>query len=188
MAAATRERALEAAVELLGTEGIRALSHARVDARAGLPAGSTSNWFRTRRSLLAGVVEWMAERERAEFDPAFMPVPHGADALIAMLIAGLETQTGPHAVRTRARYALFLELAADPDLAEPLRHQRREFERLSERLVTDAGVPEPVTSARALMALSDGLVFHRLTVDPTLELRPPIERAVRALVRGADLG
>ena len=188
MAATTRERALEAAVELLGTEGIRALSHARVDARAGLPAGSTSNWFRTRRSLLAGVVEWMAERERAEFDPAFMPVPHGADALIAMLIAGLEMQTGPHAVRTRARYALFLELAADPDLVEPLRHQRREFERLGERLVADAGVPEPVTSARALMALSDGLVFHRLTVDPTLELRPPVERAVRALVRGADLG
>jgi DNA-binding transcriptional regulator YbjK len=31
--AATRERALEAAVELLGTEGVRALSHARVDAR-----------------------------------------------------------------------------------------------------------------------------------------------------------
>jgi DNA-binding transcriptional regulator YbjK len=182
MAATTRERALEAAVELLGTEGIRALSHARVDARAGLPAGSTSNWFRTRRSLLAGVVEWMAERERAEFDPAVMSVPRGADALIAMLIAGLELQTGPQAMRTRARYALFLELAA------PLRHQRREFERLSEQLVTDAGVPEPVPSARALMALSDGLVFHRLTIDPTLELRPPIERAVRALVRGADLG
>ena len=37
-------------------EGVRALSHARVDERAGLPPGSTSNWFRTRRALLGGVV------------------------------------------------------------------------------------------------------------------------------------
>lgn len=37
-----------------------------------------------------------------------------------------------------------------------------------ERLVTAAGLPEPEPSARALMALSDGLVFHRLTIDPTL--------------------
>ena len=73
MPAATRERALQAAVELLGAEGVRALSHARVDERAGLPPGTTSNWFRTRRALLGGVVDWIAERERADFDPAAMP-------------------------------------------------------------------------------------------------------------------
>ena len=32
MPAATRERALEAAVDLLGEQGVRALTHARVDA------------------------------------------------------------------------------------------------------------------------------------------------------------
>jgi hypothetical protein len=31
------------------------------------------------------------------------------------------------------------------------------------------------------MALSDGLILHRLTVDPELDVRPAIERAVRAL-------
>jgi DNA-binding transcriptional regulator YbjK len=67
MPAGTRERGLDAAVELLGAEGVRALTHARVDERAGLPPGSTSNWFRTRRALLGGVVDWIAERERADF-------------------------------------------------------------------------------------------------------------------------
>jgi hypothetical protein len=33
------------------------------------------------------------------------------------------------------------------------------------------------------MALSDGLLLHRLTVDPELDLRPAIERAVRALAK-----
>ena len=181
MPAATRERALEAAVELLGAEGVRALTHARVDDRAGLPPGSTSNWFRTRRALLGGVVDWMADRERADFDPAAMPAISGVDELIEGLCAMVEMQTGPFAGRTRARYALFLELAGDPELGESLLRQRREFERWTERIVTAVGFADPIPAARALMALGDGLMLHRLTVDPTLEMRPAIERAVRAL-------
>ena len=136
MPAATRQRALEAAVELLGANGVRALTHARVDERAGLPPGSTSNWFRTRRALLAGVVDWIAEHERTDFDPAAMPAITGLDGLIEGLCAMAKVQTGPFAARTRARYALFLELAGDPELGEPLRRQRREFERWTE-LVAD---------------------------------------------------
>lgn len=183
MPAATRDRGLEAAVELLGAEGVRALSHARVDRRAGLPPGSTSNWFRTRRALLAGMVDWIAERERADFDPAVMPPITGLGGLIDGLCAMTELQTGRFAARTRARYALFLELAGDPELAEPLRRQRREFERWTEQLVIAVGIADPVPTARALMALADGLLLHRLTVDSGLEMRPAIERAVHALAR-----
>ena len=63
----TKVRVLEAAVELLGTEGLRALTHARVDAQAGLPKGSTSNYFRTRAQLLIGVNDWISS--------AIWPVP-----------------------------------------------------------------------------------------------------------------
>ena len=181
----TKERALDAAVELLGAEGVRALSHARVDARAGLPAGSTSNWFRTRRALLAGVVDWMAKRERADFDPSGFPVVSDVRGLIDGLCGMVEMQTGPSAARTKARYALFLELASDPELGAPLRRQRHEFERWTEQLVTTAGIPDPVPAARALMALGDGLMLHRLTVDPALDMRPAVERAVRALMATA---
>src|SRR3954447_5202551 len=110
MPAATRGRSLAAAVELLGVEGVRALSHARVDERAGLPPGSTSNWFRTRRALLAGVVDWISEHERTDLDPAATAPITGLDGLIQGLCAMAEAQTGPFAARTRARYALFLEL------------------------------------------------------------------------------
>ncbi|MBN0041823.1 TetR family transcriptional regulator [Cellulosimicrobium cellulans] len=181
MAAATRERALDAAVEVLGTDGVRALSHARVDRRAGLPPGSTSNWFRTRRALLAGVVDWIAERERADFDPGSMPEIAGVDGLVDGLCAMTEVQAGPFATRTRARYALFLELAGDAELGEPLRQQRHAFERWTERIVVSVGIPDPVPATRALMGLCDGLLLHRLTVDPGLDLRPAVERAVRAL-------
>ena len=181
MPASTRERALEAAVDLLGADGVRALSHARVDERAGLPPGSTSNWFRTRRALLGGVVDWIAVRERADFDPAAMAAITGPDGLIEGLCAMVELQTGAFALRTRARYALFLELAGDLELGEPLQQHRREFERWTETIVTAVGISDPVPATRALMALADGLLLHRLTVDPELDLRAAIERAVRAL-------
>lgn len=182
MPPATKERALETAVQLLGAEGVRALSHARVDDRAGLPPGSTSNWFRTRRALLAGVVDWIAERERADFDPEGMPAITGPDELIEGLSVMTELQAGPFATRTRARYALFLELSGDPELGEPLRRQRREFERWTEQMTIAVGIADPVPATRALMALGDGLLLHRLTVDPDLDMRPAIERAVRALL------
>ncbi|WP_313663661.1 TetR family transcriptional regulator [Cellulosimicrobium cellulans] len=181
MAAGTRDRALVAAVEVLGADGVRALSHARVDRRAGLPPGSTSNWFRTRRALLAGVVDRIAEQERADFDLGAPPAITGVDALVDGLCAMTEAQSGPFAARTRARYALFLELSGDPELGEPLREQRRAFERWTERIVAAVGIADPVPATRALMALGDGLLLHRLTVDPGLDLRPAIERAVRAL-------
>ena len=183
MAAATRERALEASVDLLGTQGVRALSHARVEDRAGLPAGSTSNWFRTRRALLAGVVDWIAERERADFAAASVPAVTGPDDLAEGLIRMIETESGPFASRTRARYALFLELAGDAELLGPLRRQRQEFERWTERIVTDAGIPDPAPATRALMALAEGLLLHRLTVDQALDIRPLMTRAVHGLAR-----
>ena len=69
----TRERALGAAVRLVGEQGVRALTHARIDAEAGLPKASTSNWFRTRDALVAGVVVSIAEQERADLTAAMAP-------------------------------------------------------------------------------------------------------------------
>ena len=143
MPAATRARALKAAVELVGAEGIRALSHARVDARASLPPGSTSNWFRTRRALLVGIVDWIAEHERADLGPAVVPTITELEELVEGLCAVVELQTGPFAARTRARFALFLELAGDPELGEPLRRQRHEFERWTEQMMIALGIADP---------------------------------------------
>ena len=178
--ASTRDRALDAALELVGEQGIRALTHARVDERAGLPKGSTSNWFRTRDALVAGVVAWLAETERAEFAATEAPPVETPEQLVEALSSMIAFQTGPRASRTRARYALFLEGAGDPDLLEPLLTQRRIFVEWTAALLARIGARTPDEAVRALMAAGDGLVLHRVTVDPDAEIRPVIERAVRA--------
>jgi len=168
-------------VDLVGTEGIRALTHGRVDAAASLPPGSTSNHFRTRAALLAGVIDWIAESERAE---GGSPDPITTEqGLTEMLIRVMEIESGPRAARTRARYALFLE-AVDDDAVTPLRAQRRIFEEWVRSLLTQIGGPEAAERAPLLMAACDGLLLHRITVDPEARVKASVALAVASAVHG----
>lgn len=174
----TRERALIAAVRLVGEQGVRALTHARVDAEAGLPKGSTSNWFRTRDALVSGVVSWIAELERADLAAAVAPARTREDVVDAFCRL-LENLTGRDAVRTRARYALFFEMTASPDAHAPLRAQRSEFEAWTRDLLAGLGAQHPDTAARAFLAFAAGLIVNRLTVDPAAPLRPIVATALQ---------
>jgi DNA-binding transcriptional regulator YbjK len=176
----TRQKALAAALELLGEQGIRALTHARVDERAGLPKGSTSNWFRTRDALVSGVITWIAESERADFAKGGATAIATPDQLIDALSGFITAQTEALAGRTRARYTLFLEGMNDPELLGPLLDQRALYVEWTTGLLANIGAAAPVDAARTLMAAAEGLVFHRLTIDPRAAVRPVVERAVRA--------
>lgn len=178
----TRTRALDAAVALVGEQGVRSLTHARVDERAGLPKGSTSNWFRTRHALVAGVTAWIAESERADFASAATTAPANAEELIDAFCAMIAAETGPVATRTRARYAMFLEGVSDPVLLAPLLAQRAAFEEWMRSLLAGIGVTPEDDVTRATMAGLEGVVLHRLTVDPNAEVRPVVTRIVRAAV------
>lgn len=171
----TRTRALNAAIDVVGDEGVRALTHARVDAAAGLPRGSTSNHFRTRAALVAGVIAHIAERERAD---AGAPDIRTEAQLTAALTAMIETQSGPLATRTRARYALFLE--ADPDAAAPLAQQRAAFEEWTRTILQLLGDEPAAQRTRFLMAACDGLLLHRVTVDRDAPIASAVALAVRA--------
>ncbi|MFH8249447.1 TetR/AcrR family transcriptional regulator [Microbacterium sp. B2969] len=175
--ATTRDRALDAAVRLVGEQGVRALTHARVDAAAGLPKGSTSNWFRTRDALVAGVLVRIAEQERADLLAAMAPA-RTADEVVDVLTDLLEDATGRHAARTRARYALFLETTA---AAAPssVRDQRSQFEEWTTGLLAGLGAEHPEIAARTLLAVSAGIIVNRLTVAPDTPIRPIVAVAVR---------
>lgn len=175
----TRQRALDAAVDLIGGESIRALTHGRVDAAASLPPGSTSNHFRTRAALVAGVIEWIAAAERAD---AGTPEIHTRDQLVSALSDMIEAQSGPLAARTRARYALFLE--ADQDARGPLLDQRAGFEAWTRGILRELGGASAERHTAFLMATGEGLLLHRLTVDPDAPIDDVISRAVDAALGG----
>jgi DNA-binding transcriptional regulator YbjK len=170
-------RALDAAIELLGTEGLRALTHARVDERASLPKGSTSNYFRTRAALLNGVSDWIVELEMRQVGPSEPPL--SVDALIDTTVAVIEYSTGPNRVVTTARLVLFMEASHNPVIEQGIKRGREVIESWLVPTVAELGARNPRTAAAAMMAYSEGTILHRIARHDDTDPRPGLELVAR---------
>lgn len=177
MPTTTRTRALEAAVDLLGTGGLRALTHGRVDERAGLPKGSTSNHFRTRDALLSGVVIWIVEREMSDFGRAFSPTSAGD--LVDGLCWLLDRVTKDNQTLTTARLVLFMEASHDAGLRASISRGREAMESWFFPVLTRLGAPDPPVAGAAVAACFEGLVLHRIARHDDTDPRPVFAVVVR---------
>jgi DNA-binding transcriptional regulator YbjK len=180
--ASTRERIVEAAVELLGEEGMRSFTHRRVDRRARLPEGSTSNYFRTREALLAGAVEGIVASELAH---AGAELPADADGLVEALGELVEFTTGPRRTQTRARHALFLEAAHDAELRARLSSSRERYVALISATLVELGAADPAAGTAAVMGVCEGVILHRIARGDDSDPRPAIAVAVRGAIGSA---
>ncbi|UVJ38910.1 TetR/AcrR family transcriptional regulator [Arthrobacter sp. CJ23] len=174
----TKLRALDAAIELLGTAGLRALTHARVDDRAGIPKGSTSNYFRTRAALLSGAVDRIVDREMSEIGPDRPPA--SASELVEMLCRLLESATTTHRTLTTARLVLFMEASHNPALRETVSRGRVAMESAFIPVLALLGAQDPQTAASAIAASYEGLLLHRIARHDCTDPRPTFELVVRA--------
>ena len=164
-----RTSLLDAALELVGTQGMRALTHRAVDAAAGVPPGSTSNHFRTREALLLGIVERFIVRERemvteprGEVDAS----PHGVATALGHYV---ERATGPDRTVTLARYAILVETAQNPALRPGMAPGAAEVDAWTLDLVTRAGSSDPQRDRGILANYVTGMVLHELAL-PTPDL------------------
>ena len=104
-----RDRLRDGALTVLAEAGGRGLTHRAVDAAAGVPDGTTKNYFPTRDALLSAVAERILELYRAAAERAAAGAPPaGREALIALLRGLLEDVAGPG----RPRLQAYLELQA----------------------------------------------------------------------------
>ncbi|MBD8062336.1 TetR/AcrR family transcriptional regulator [Oceanitalea stevensii] len=177
----SRDRALGAAIELVGTQGLKALTHRRIDERAQLPPGSTSNYFRTRGALISAVAEAILERELAGMGATF--APRSAEDLIEALVALLVRTTEDQRVQTTARLTLFMEASHDPALRQTLGEGRAVLEAALKEALGTLGASDAGASARAIMACAEGLILHRVARHDDADVRPVVELVVRAALR-----
>jgi DNA-binding transcriptional regulator YbjK len=169
-----RELIADAAIAVLEAEGGRGLTHRAVDRRAGLPQGSTSNYFATREALLTAALHRLVELERPAVRQmeALLPggpyEPHeGAELVTELLRSWLAPE---HTGRAVARYELFLEARRRPAFQAALDEVRREYLLLAEQLLPAAGCADPRRHAPQLLALLDGLIANQL-LNPATALR-----------------
>ncbi|MFC6506917.1 TetR/AcrR family transcriptional regulator [Promicromonospora citrea] len=52
----------DAGIAVLAREGARGLTHRAIDGEAGVPTGTTSNYFRSRDALVSGLFERIGQR------------------------------------------------------------------------------------------------------------------------------
>jgi DNA-binding transcriptional regulator YbjK len=126
-----RRELCDAAIQLLADDGAKGLSHLKVDARAGVPDGTTSFYFRTRSALLRAVAERMVELDLA----ALQSVADRAgldDGASSSTLANLVIQSGaePQLSRTKARYELTMQASRDPEMAATLQRATDAFTKL----------------------------------------------------------
>lgn len=188
----------DAAIDVLAELGMRGLTHRAVDARAGMPEGTTSAYFRTRKALIEAVVRRLADRDRADLEAARLPADEDGpavdltdlEAAAAGIAAVLDRWMSTARNRTLARYACLLEATHHAELRTILAYG--DASRAQARaMLAAAGAPHPEQSGDRLVACIDGLLFDRLvgagarSAPPpgTAESRADLTAAIATLLR-----
>ncbi len=179
-----QERLLDAAIDLLGAEGLRAVTHRAVDARAGLPMGSSSNYFRTRDALLEALVDRVTVRELAVMDRYLTTAPPKTPSDLAGVLGVIAMdQAGSHRLLTVARYALLLEGSRRPELSARLLSTGARVNAYVSAWLQLIGSADPDHDLHVLGNYVVGVVLHQLAVpDPAFDPTDHIEALLESLI------
>lgn len=163
-----RSRLIEAAITQLADGGMRALTHRKVEQRAGLAQGSAKYYFGTHAALVDAVLAHLIDLELPlvlEVDPDERDEPTDSRDLLDRAQRAVDAALqDPH--RVRARFHLYLHAAGDPDLQARIRVARDAF---VTRIAASLPGAQSEAGARFVSATIDGLLFGQVCApDPTV--------------------
>jgi AcrR family transcriptional regulator len=177
---ARRDEVLEAAIRVTAERGVRGLTHRAVDAAGGLPAGTTSNYFRTRGLLTSGTFERLGEIMAANIANVGAVQVRGPEDLVETLGMSLAMSLGPGRTIAAALTAMFTEAGIDESLHPIVVRTNGLWWSAIEGLLRDAGITDDVERrARWIASYGNGLVVDQLALrdpdfDPVAAMRAGI--------------
>ncbi|WP_149184349.1 TetR/AcrR family transcriptional regulator [Streptomyces sp. TRM49041] len=177
---------LDAAIDVLAREGARGLTFRAVDAQAGVPAGTASNYFTGRDDLLTQAGSRIHVRMTPapeQIDTALRPEP--SRELVAELMKWLVRRMTEERTGHLAMLELRLEATRRPALQARLNRTVREELDRNIRFHLDAGLPGDADTVLVLYLAMTGLLLEHLTLPgmlPGEELDRVIETVVERIV------
>lgn len=178
-----RRTIADAGISVLADEGARGLTHRAVDRRAHVPAGTTSNYFRSREDLLQGLVARIGERLAP--DPAMLarlarrkPGPRLYADYLRDIVRRL---TRDHDVAL-ALFDLRLEAARRPEVEEVVGGWMRDGFAADIAFNEAAGLPGGPHEIALFHYAIDGLLLDRLTTS--IDHATSTDAVIDALVAG----
>ncbi|MEV6579811.1 TetR family transcriptional regulator [Streptomyces sp. NPDC051582] len=169
-----RAALLDAAIEVLAREGSRGLTLRAVDAQAGVPTGTASNYFRDRAQLLVQILH--RTRERLTPEPADLTGPPDTKALLGQVLARARRERSVHIAVLELR----LEATRRPELRSEMAGLRGAGPQTDLTGHLDRGLPGDREGVVLLHLAMLGLIVEDLTV-PTLLDPYPVEDLIETM-------
>jgi DNA-binding transcriptional regulator YbjK len=202
-----RRRALaDAAVTLLAEQGAHGLTHRAVETRAGVPAGTATNYFRNRENLFIAAAERIADLHLAEaaqataektaaisqntHTPSAAASPQDrAEAMVHTMVELLTESLWAAVTTLRERHLAIFELQLEarrrPALAATLAGLTETAFAGTAQLHKELGTGASPEEIGTLITLYGGALFTLTTSPVELLERPSVRALVEAMVRGA---
>lgn len=161
-----RERILRAALRIVATDGVAAVTNRRIAVEAGVSLGSVTYHFATQRDLLRESLRLFVEEETRRFgDMAVQPCDQAVDltdltdlaGVIDHVVAAAATSSGDIAA-----YELYLQAGRDPELRPAAAECFSALDHLAGSLLEVLGVKDAERLAAPLVAMVVGLQLRRL--------------------------
>ncbi|MGO1055340.1 TetR/AcrR family transcriptional regulator [Crossiella sp. CA198] len=158
-----REAIADAAIEVLAEHGSRGLTHRAVDAKAGIAAGSTSYYFRTRLALLEAAQARVAQLQLARMAAVADAAPRTALELAQLITANMRAiRVNP--TLTIATMELSLEAVRRPELRPGVAAARDLFVDWQDRMLRAIGGEPSPELTQLLASLGTGMVVELLSL------------------------
>ncbi|HWS50178.1 MAG TPA: TetR/AcrR family transcriptional regulator [Microbacterium sp.] len=180
-----RSELADAGIRVLARDGTRGLTHRSVDAEAGMPTGTASNYFRSRSALVGALVTRIGERLAPDLD-ALAPLAERepSAAVFADYLRDIVKRLSTDRDATLALFELRLEAARRPEVAEPLGEWMRAGFAGDVAFNREAGLPGGPREIAMFHYAVDGLLLDRLTlsIDPDVDTDAVIDALAAGLL------
>lgn len=183
-----RAKIADTAIALLIEGGVHGVTHRAIDARAGLPTGTSSNYFRSREALLVTVAQRVAELHQADMAAAAAAhVPEGdpTQRTVGLIAASLHHAATAQRDRYLAIFELRLESLRRPALAEALDRLMNALAAFTTAHHAELRLDIPPAAVPQLMVLYGGALFTLVTAPPGSLTESMTRDLATAIVRGA---
>jgi DNA-binding transcriptional regulator YbjK len=198
-----RAQLADAGIDLLVESGVHGVTHRAVDRRAGLPAGTASNYFRSREALLVATARRVVERHQADMaeaarvDSASGRVDSasgradsasgradGAARAIDLIEGSLMLAAGTHRARYLAVFELRLESLRRPALATAINELMAAMAAFTGAHHAQLGLDIPPAAVQPMLVMYGGALFALVTGPAEAVTREVVRPLAVAIVEG----
>jgi DNA-binding transcriptional regulator YbjK len=181
----TRERILRTTLDLIGHEGIGALTNRRVADAAGVSLGSLTYHFDSQLDLIRECLILLVGEEVVRLEGIAAEIRRARPGVeqVAVEVERVVREQGRR-IQQLAEIELHLRAARDPELHDASRRCFAAYEGVAEAALEALEVPDPERHARSIVAMMYGLALRRLgTGDEDVS---GLAESLLTIVRGAE--